>query len=506
MLRCGVGLKLPGWIVGVVGVLAASFVSVSNGRAATIDAASCSQGDVQAAVDAAVDGDVVAVPAGECRWSGPVFTQGKGITIQGAGIDRTTIEDRTGSDWQESPFWIDGEEGRPFRITGFTLTGDNDYYGVISVRGTCKDWRIDNIKFLYLPDRCINVSGFTYGLVDHCVFEYSGQPIAANGDADEAWQRPLTLGTENAVYVEDSIVIRSDGYAAIDAHDGGRFVYRYNTLYNAHVHAHGCCNTTRGVFSYEIYENTIIIDENMVGDPTQWTAVGLRGGTGVIFNNTISGPVYYPILLVNYRTCFEVSHDACQEEFDRCDGSSQYDGNEDSTGYPCRDQIGRSTDTGQYTPQALEPLYQWNNDNDGEAATIEINDVSSYFVCDNPSMRDHIQEGRDYFNEMERPGYVPFVYPHPLNDSAPTCQNQANVCCDECAEGSNPVPGFDGDCPGQICCERCVSTGGSGGKGCGCRAGPVPRSGPWCVLGILFFAFCLLRRKAVNVKDRRMGR
>lgn len=458
----------------VPAALAACLLWPATGRTATIDAESCSQPHVQGAVDSAMDGDLVLVPPGRCRWTSPVFTNGTAVTIQGSGIDRTTIVDGTGNDWQQSPFWAEGEEGRPFRITGFTLTGDNDYYGVITIRGQCRNFRIDNIKFLDLPERCINISGYSYGLVDHCVFENTAQPLAANGDTNAAWERPLTLGTENAVYVEDCLFIRDDGNAAIDAHDGGRFVFRYNTLYNAHVHAHGCCNTTRGVFSFEIYENTIIVDERMVGDPTMWAGVAMRGGTGVIFNNEMIGPFYHPILVVNYRTCHEATHDACQEEFDRCDGDSQYDGNEDSTGYPCRDQIGRSTDTGQFTPQALEPLYQWNNTLNGNPVVVEINDISSYFTCENPSMRDHIKSGRDYFDETERPGYQPYVYPHPLNQSGPTCQNQGYLCCDECTEGT-AQPGFDGDCAGQICCEECVPTSGST-KGCGCRVGSLAKS------------------------------
>lgn len=435
------------------------------GQAATIDAASCEQSAVQAAVDAAADGDTVAVPAGSCTWAAPVFTSGKAVTIQGAGIDRTTITDATTSDWQQSPFWIEGEEGRPFRITGFTLTGQNDYYGVIHIRGDGKGWRIDNIKFVGLPDRCINIGGYSYGLIDHCEFEDTGQPLAANGDADAAWMRPLSLGTENAVYVEDCIVRRTDGGAAIDAHDGGRYVYRHNTLYNAHVHAHGCCNTSRGVFSYEIYENDIIVDDTMVGDPTMWTAVGMRGGTGVIFDNRITGPVYHPILVVNYRSCHTDTHNACQAEFDRCDGDSPYDGNEDATGYPCRDQIGRSTDSGQFTAQTLEPLYQWGNTVDGASTVVvDVNDITDYFTCTNPSMTDHIQAGRDYFDETERPGYTPYVYPHPLNDGS-AGGGAAGGAGGSSGGGADAAPGdaTDGGCG----CRAAGREGGKSGGGLG---------------------------------------
>ncbi len=44
--------------------LALGFLATPMAHAATITAASCEQADVQAAIDAAVDGDTVQVPAG----------------------------------------------------------------------------------------------------------------------------------------------------------------------------------------------------------------------------------------------------------------------------------------------------------------------------------------------------------------------------------------------------------------------------------------------------------
>ena len=52
--------------------------------------------------------------------------------------------------------------------------------------------------------------------------------------------------------------------------------------------------------------------------------------------------------------------------------------------------------------QATEPSYSWNNTaKDGEARNL---------VASEPS----IKEGRDFFNGTAKPGYKPYIYPHPL--------------------------------------------------------------------------------------------
>ena len=52
----------------VLTVLACTIMSPNETNADTIGAASCSQEDVQKAIDAARDGDTVAIPAGTATW------------------------------------------------------------------------------------------------------------------------------------------------------------------------------------------------------------------------------------------------------------------------------------------------------------------------------------------------------------------------------------------------------------------------------------------------------
>jgi hypothetical protein len=72
-----------------VGIVLVAFCQVD---AATITAKSVSIADVSSAIASARDGDTVAVPAGTASWtSGLAIT--KGITLQGAGNDKTVILD-----------------------------------------------------------------------------------------------------------------------------------------------------------------------------------------------------------------------------------------------------------------------------------------------------------------------------------------------------------------------------------------------------------------------------
>jgi hypothetical protein len=52
--------------------------------------------------------------------------------------------------------------------------------------------------------------------------------------------------------------------------------------------------------------------------------------------------------------------------------------------------------------QVNEPCYSWNN-------TSDTGDPRNLFA-DQPC----IKEGRDFFNEIPKPGYTPYAYPHPL--------------------------------------------------------------------------------------------
>jgi alpha-L-fucosidase len=382
-----------------------------------IQAASVAQADVQAAVDAARDGDTVLIPEGTTTWKVPagykpaVLIDGKAITLQGAGLDKTVINvDLEG----QLVLHAKAAEGKPFRITGLTLKflaiQPPRSPPLISVTGRGRNWRIDHCGFegLTVPSsspafaegvavgRGVYAWAHCYGLIDHCTFVNLRQSVSVNGAVDASWEEPLALGTAEAVYVEDCdfrLTAHPDGVN--DAYDGARYVFRHNTVTGfGSLGHHGFDSALRSTFSFEIYENTIRPHERFV------FTMHLRGGTGVIFGNRITGGKAAAIIAANYRSDEQYRNWLGNKGL--CDGQNPLDGNEEPNGYPSRDQIGRATD------QILDPLYAWDNTRDGQGVNVSVK----------PTAKEHIHENRDYCHTA-RPGYRPYPYPHPLQAQWP---------------------------------------------------------------------------------------
>jgi hypothetical protein len=190
----------------------------------------------------------------------------------------------------------------------------------------------------------------------------------------------------------------------IDSTGGGRYVARNNAFDNAAAGGHGADSSqrNRSLRSYEFYNNTFTYPGT-----DGFTAIYVRGGTGVVFNNTFSG-FTSGFRAANYRT------DQSFPPWGRCNGTSPYDGNSGSpAGYPCIDQVGRGDgDLLSGDPpspaaspnQALEPVYVWGNVMNGSVVS---------------SQHAHVQLGRDVLVDTPKPGYQPFTYPHPLVTGAP---------------------------------------------------------------------------------------
>jgi len=408
--------------------------NVQGVSAALINANSCSQQDVQAAIDLASDGDTVKVPAGSCTWTPPgswiapvTIPDSKKIVLQGEGMDSSIIT------WNHESRALDiGASGS--RITGFGfLFGQDENTNGISVSG--EGWRVDNCRFENNAASTVEGvvasaqgdEGHPVGVVDNCIFKDSRVIMHGHAKllAHEVWAEPLGLGTDNAVFIEDCEFSRTMHGNAVDTNYGGRYVFRYNNLIDTYIEAHSVQGNHRTSRSWEIYGNTI----NQVGRSV-WVPMLVRGGTGVVFSNNLTGTWGNPNIALDNRRSFE-----SVDVSGRCDGSSSWDGNEEPNGYPCRDQIGRSTDEwlwtdlNPYPPQELDPAYFWNNKRG-------TNDVVP-FIHNNCG--DWIQEGRDYHTGMEKPGYLPYTYPHP--STMPVCGDYIVEGDEECDDGNTA----DGD-------------------------------------------------------------
>jgi hypothetical protein len=254
------------------------------------------------------------------------------------------------------------------------------------------------------------------GLVDNNNITY-GRVVYYGDDSggtkgNNRWAEPLNLGKANAVYVEDNTITWPDGTSGgylnnMDGNWGCRYVVRFNRIQGGRFEAHGVqSNNSRACRLWEVYNNTMTNPAKPSYRPFL-----MRGGTGMIFHNTTDGRyVANNIYLDNLR-----SHQADvyrNMSWGACTGSSFVDGNTSGgAGYPCRDQIGRSTDAFQWNysspapKQAAAPAYIWKNirtDNSSEIA-VSLNCVGTSAECTRQSTQ-HIVESRDYF--LFRPSFT----------------------------------------------------------------------------------------------------
>jgi hypothetical protein len=387
----------------VVGVLAIGVAVAGTGHAAEIKAVSCSQAHVQLAINLAADGDVVLVPAGSATWATTVSVpSSKKITLKGAGMGATIIK---GSPPGRFLAYRDKSGSR---LTGIQFIDCNVQLGG-------EGWRVDHC-FLNRPSvwgEGVLVVGETpgvhpTGLVDHCVFRnarvnvYGSAEMLEESDSQHLiWAQPFPSGSgDHVVYVEDNEFTFTVFGNVIDANFAGRFVFRHNVVTDSYLEVHSVQENNRACQGWEIYENTFRQVKREM-----WAAMFIRGGTGVVFNNTITGKWETGVALNNVRDTTDC------ETCGLCDGTSTWDENTPTgAGYACRDQIGRGRDTVPWTPgdsynQPLDPAYFWNNTMNGSPASVQVH---------LPSTPPHIVLDRDYRVGVEKPSYTPYVYPHPL--------------------------------------------------------------------------------------------
>jgi PKD repeat protein/peptidoglycan/xylan/chitin deacetylase (PgdA/CDA1 family) len=393
--------------------------SVSATPPNAINLSSCSESDVNEAINAAVDGDTIVCPAGDWSWSNVDIT--KNITLQGAGIDQTNIS-ITAAGGIESPNSYHGA----FRVTGFTFT-ETENFGRVSGQGGFRvygneGFRIDHNKFNCYSNSntwrngvCIYTRYDVGGLIDHNQFlnarpgsGYTMKALSIEGNGLSAWDLPANTisGPDHVIYIEDNYFYDSEhasswNGAAISGQTGALFVFRHNDVWNLQVDAHGY-EVIYGTKEYEVSNNTFHQNNRNL-----YRLMYLRGGTGVIYGNTLEewgdGNVTYGIRVAELRATSDRGSTGRPELYGGVPSNTSC---QNAEGYPCVDSIGRgqSIGTSPNMTQTTSPLYIWNNDLSATRTAIYSETSSTY-----------VQENRDYYyNQGPKPGYTPYTYPHPL--------------------------------------------------------------------------------------------
>ena len=387
-------------------IFCCSFIAVSGSYAAIINASSCSSAHIQAAINSASSGDTVSVPAGTCTWtSGVTIPDGKTIHVVGAGngVDGTVIKYSTGGT-------INGNS-QGYTISNFRfLVKSGCTNNCITARNI--GWRIhDNYFGHETPEEGDNwaimphgsgdgVTGrHPQGLIDNNTF--ANMKIVVYGESNSSFLGQCTIwsqdnefggdatGGAHTVYVENNDFSDRVHGNIMDANNGGKYVFRYNTCSGAspEIMTHSLQkDQERGTKSFEIYGNTITLTAY------RYCIMFLRGGTGFVWGNTVTGSTD-GIALDNVRSYSDEAGGDCG----RCNGTSDWDENTPGeSGWACRDQIGRGKDTSlwtdenQYPAQEDEPAYFWGNRDDGSQMGLGI-----YNTCE-----DWIHADRDYFREV----------------------------------------------------------------------------------------------------------
>ncbi|GAA4108323.1 hypothetical protein GCM10022393_04300 [Aquimarina addita] len=358
--------------------------------------------DVYEAVRSASPGDVVFIPEGLGFWGAEsqLMVPG-GVSIIGRGSDKTIINRSEST--KKHLIVFDGANGLPNGLYNIGFEGKyfakdketNNLSSGVQFMNGCVDFKVSGCKFsgfancaLCIEDAVADKSvqkGVIYQneFIDNyydSVNNYGyGVVVYGNG----TWT-DLELGTENAVFVEDNFF--SGNRHHIASNNNSKYVFRYNKVEHTNpvrnysmADAHGKSSSPVGSRSYEIYNNEFYTTNDM--ESRARTAIGIRGGDGVIFNNTCTDSIYRTVELW-------------------------------AEGFSC------STYPGIHQ---IRSLYIWNNEYHDEL------NITTEGIANN--CESSIQENRDYFLQA-KPGYQPYDYPHPSRNIAfnkPTSSSDDNV-------------------------------------------------------------------------------
>jgi PKD repeat protein len=287
--------------------------------------------------------------------------------------------------------------------------------------------------------RCIQVEP-NRGIIFNSSFDagFSSGGGGGNGNNNEgigfkweeltpSWSTPPTMGANDATglnnfYVEDCY-FAGMYLQCMDFDDNSRTVIRHCTFNNSGLVSHGQETSAYGLRHFELYNNKFIFND--VGVDTynvnEW--LYLRGGTGCIFSNEMPA-------ITSQQWSTKPSLNLTVQALRRSTGIGCI------TNYPAPRQVGQGFDG---TNAVTDPLYIWNNTGSGNYNTPAISDFQPDQCGNGQLATNYIQANRDYFI-APRPGYAPYVYPHPLRSFGIKSSNLAPLAVASAAVTSGPAP------------------------------------------------------------------
>jgi hypothetical protein len=452
-------------------------------------ATTCSQANVQAAITASsagstgyispteFHGDGVYVPAGSCSWSSSVSWSNKNINVIGNGgilpanstvgnlTSGNTQITHTSSDVFDITVSNNGYTAASFRVAGFTFPSQSTSGDLLNINNSNPNmtaetgfFRIDHITYTYTSSGNVWIwYGPVFGLLDHINgttpnnhfeqvifynFEFPGSTSLLMGET--AARTGARFGTQYFDYIEDSTFNCSGTYgsgALSDSEDGiQRMVFRHNTVTGSCYHyAHWTRNGEWDGGYIEIYNNNYTCGNSGCsggGYPGRFDA-----GTGVIFNNTITGYSTASFQIDEARGCGAQTGGAAGQ----CDGSSTLDvnaGDTNAPGWICAGQVGSGCLSGTCTRAQMTsiPFIMWNNGAQAGCSTGGSCTNTITFNVDGPpgggsctrTMTNYLKSTAhsssslngaiDYASSASEPStvgiytnnYTPYIYPNPL--------------------------------------------------------------------------------------------
>ncbi len=332
--------------------------------------------NIQALHDGAADGDTITIPVGTFPWTVGV-TLTKAITLQGAGIGQTIIQDNITAT-TGNLVKITTTAGKYYRVTGIQFdplrTAAHIGYGVVSVSGSSTTFRLDHCKFnAPFTEPHMIFAGRLNGVVDHndfvrsAITPASGTMIfysdtwAGGTSGDASWSSPVHWGSSEFLFVETN-TFEMDNPNVVkgisDAYSGARYVFRNNTVTNMKMelgHGTESSGRQRGVRAVEVYNNTF---NNSPASSAN--LFDIRSGTALVHDNTSTGWSHTAWgTATNDRTILYCSFNATRG-WEGVNGLSLWDIN-DTTGGPNNDGIYASgvAGTGTATNKLVVPNAGW---------------------------------------------------------------------------------------------------------------------------------------------------